>query len=186
LNNNQYEEELRQLRENLAVLTVQYARLDEANRAWQLYHQTEVDSFRDKLQNSLSIENNLPLDDIAKHISAHLDQLQNQRESLVQQLQTSEKLNNDLRSGNSFIILFSVKNSVLFFFCSELIKDDPTVQRAQINAINELNQELRLLKQQNDQLETEKYILNQQLEKQSSINFNQEQNTPTPGKIFII
>jgi hypothetical protein len=67
----------------------------------------------------------------------------------------------------------------------ELVKDDPTIQQAHLNKINELNQELRLLKQQNDQLETEKYILNQQLEKQSSINFNQERSTPTSGKQFI-
>jgi hypothetical protein len=70
-------------------------------------------------------------------------------------------------------------------FYLELVKNDPTVQQAHLNTINELNQELRLLKQQNDQLETEKYILNQQLEKQSSINFNQERSTPTPGKKFI-
>ena len=42
-----------------------------------------------------------------------------------------------------------------------------------------------LLKQQNDQLETEKYILNQQLENQVSINSKQERNTPTPGKTLI-
>ncbi len=93
---------------------MQCAQLDEANRAWQSYHQTEVDNFRDKLQNSLPIENNLPLDDIAKHISAHIDQLQNQQESLTQQLQTSEKFNNDLRSGKSFIVLSCVENRFLF------------------------------------------------------------------------
>jgi len=91
-------------------LTAQCAQLDEANRAWQLYHQTELDKFRDKLQNSLPIENNLSLDDIAEHISAYLDQLQNQRESLVQQLQTSEKLIKDIRSGKSFTVLSSIKN----------------------------------------------------------------------------
>jgi len=91
-------------------LTAQCAQLDEANRAWQLYHQTELDKFRDKLQNSLPIENNLSLDDIAEHISAYLDQLQNQRESLVQQLQTSEKLIKDIRSGKSLTVLSSIKN----------------------------------------------------------------------------
>ncbi len=91
-------------------MTAQCAQLDEANRAWQLYHQSELDKFRDKLQNSLPIENNLSLDDIAEHISAHLDQLQNQRESLVQQLQTSEKLIKDIRSGESFTVLSSIKN----------------------------------------------------------------------------
>jgi hypothetical protein len=42
-----------------------------------------------------------------------------------------------------------------------------------------------MLKQQNDQLETEKYFLNQQLENQVSINSKQERNTPTPGKTLI-
>ncbi len=91
-------------------MTAQCAQLDEANRAWQLYHQTELDKFRDKLQNNLPIENNLSLDDIAEHISAHLDQLQNQRASLVQQLQTSEKLIKDIRSGKSITVLSSIKN----------------------------------------------------------------------------
>jgi hypothetical protein len=70
-------------------------------------------------------------------------------------------------------------------FCLGLDKDDSTIQQAHLNTINELNQDLRLLKQQNDQLETEKYILNQQLENQLSVNFNQQRNTPTPGKKFI-
>jgi hypothetical protein len=56
------------------------------------------------------------------------------------------------------------------------------MQQTYVNTINELNEQLRLFKQQNDQLETEKYILNQQLENQSSISFSQERNTPTPGK----
>jgi hypothetical protein len=42
-----------------------------------------------------------------------------------------------------------------------------------------------MLQQHNDQLETEKYVLNQQLENQSSINLKQERNTPTPGKLFV-
>ncbi len=97
-----YEEELRQLREDVAALTTQCAQLDEANRAWQQYHQTQLDSFREKLQSSLSIENSLSLDDIAQYLVAHLDQLRNEHQSLTQQLQASEKLNNDLRSGKRF------------------------------------------------------------------------------------
>lgn len=105
----QYEDELHHLREDLAALTTQCGQLDEANRAWQQYHQTQLDSFRDRLQNSLPIENNLSLDDIAQNIVAHLDQQQNEYENLMQQLQNSEKHNHDLRSGNRFLILFSIK-----------------------------------------------------------------------------
>jgi hypothetical protein len=42
-----------------------------------------------------------------------------------------------------------------------------------------------MVKQQNDQLETEKYTLNLQVETQSFINLKQERNTPTPAKTFI-
>ena len=44
---NEHEQELQQLRENLALLTTQCAQLDEANRAWQLYQQSQIDTFRD-------------------------------------------------------------------------------------------------------------------------------------------
>ncbi len=64
----------------------------------------------------------------------------------------------------------------------ESTSDKQAIQQTYLNTIDELNQQLRLLKQQNDQLETEKYILNQQLENQASIPINQERNTPTPGK----
>lgn len=59
-------------------------------------------------------------------------------------------------------------------------------EQAHDNTISGLHQQIRLLKQQIDQLETEKYILNQQLEDQSSIILNQERNTPTPGKTFML
>ncbi len=49
--------------------------------------------------------------------------------------------------------------------------------------MNELHQQLDLLKQHNDQLETEKYVLTQQLENQSFMNSNQERNTSTPGEM---
>jgi hypothetical protein len=85
---------------------MQCTQLDEANQAWQQYHQTQVDSFTNKLQKSLPIENSLPLDDIAQHIVARFDQQQNEHENLMQQLQTFEKLNNDLRSGKTFAFRF--------------------------------------------------------------------------------
>jgi len=55
------------------------------------------------------------LDDTAERIIAHLDQVQNEHDNLMQQLKTSEKLNHDLRSGNLFVMLSNDKfNSFLF------------------------------------------------------------------------
>ena len=99
------EDELRQLRESLAALTTQRDQLDEANRAWQLYHQTQLDNFKDRLQPSLSFENSLSFDDIAQQLVTHINQLNQEHETISQQLQTAEKLHNDLRSGNRQIIL---------------------------------------------------------------------------------
>ncbi|CAF3726526.1 unnamed protein product [Rotaria magnacalcarata] len=147
-NSKQYEEELRELRENLATLTTQTSQLDEANQAWQQYHRTQLDNFRNKLQPSLPIEIELSLDDIAQYIANYLDQMQNERENLREQLQTSENLINDLRSQSTDNIL--------------------TTQENFASTINELNQKLLLIKQQNDQLETEKFILNQQILNQES------------------
>lgn len=81
--------------------------MDEANRAWQQYHQTQLDTFKNKLQNSIPIENSLSLDDIAQQILTHLDQKQNDYENLTQQLQTSEKLNHDLRLRNILIVFYN-------------------------------------------------------------------------------
>jgi predicted RNase H-like nuclease (RuvC/YqgF family) len=105
-------------------LTTQCAQLDEANRAWQQFHQTQLDSFRNKLQNSLPIDNSLSLDDIAQHIVTHLDQQQNEHENLIQQLQTSEKLNNVLRSGKRFALLLYHNNN---YFIS--VKNQPMINK---------------------------------------------------------
>jgi len=124
------------------------------------------------------------LDDIALNILAHLNHVQNEHENLMQQLKTSEKLNNDLRSGNK--IRHSIYFKIQFIlFSSESTNGNQTMQQTYLNTINELNQQLSLLKQQNDQLETEKYLLNQQLENQSSISFNKERSTPTPGRTSV-
>ena len=105
--NIEYEEERRQLQENHATITIKCAQLDEANRAWQLFQQAQLDNFRDKLQNSLPIEDNFSFDQIAQFIVGHLNQITNDRDNLLQQLQASEKLNNDLRSGKTLLSLSS-------------------------------------------------------------------------------
>jgi hypothetical protein len=61
------------------------------------------------------MENSLSLDDIAQHILGYLNHVQNEHENLMQKLQTSEKFNNDLRSGKKFVILYSSKFNSFFF-----------------------------------------------------------------------
>jgi len=85
------------LRENLAILTSQYAQLNEANRAWQEFHQTQLANFRTKVQNCIEIEDDFSFDQIAQEI---VDQITKEREDFTEQYQVLKKTNNDLQSGN--------------------------------------------------------------------------------------
>ncbi len=90
-------EELEQLRENVVALTAQCAQLDEANRAWQLYHQTQLNNFQTKLHEYLPIDESTSFDEIAQQIA---DQVTKEREDFSEKYQALERDNNDLRSGN--------------------------------------------------------------------------------------
>ncbi len=90
-------EELRQLRDNLAILTSEYAQLNEANRAWQQYQQSQFDNFRAKLHEYLPIDEHTSFDEIAQEI---VDQVTKEREDFSEKYQALEKANNDLRSGS--------------------------------------------------------------------------------------
>ncbi len=81
-----------ELQQNLAILTIQCVQLDEANRAWQQFQQAQLDNFRNKLQNKLSIDQNLSFDEIAQLIINYLNQLVNERDHLIQNLHTTEKM----------------------------------------------------------------------------------------------
>jgi len=65
------------LRINLSNLTVQCAQLDEANRAWQQFHQNQLEIFRNKLQDWILLDENSTLEQIAQQIVTQLDQLAN-------------------------------------------------------------------------------------------------------------
>jgi hypothetical protein len=93
--------ELQQLRESVARLTNQCARLDEANRGWQQYQRTQSDNFRTKLHDYLPMDENTPLDQIAQQI---VDQIAKEREDFNERFQAIEKENDDLRSGSSIVI----------------------------------------------------------------------------------
>lgn len=94
------------------TLIAQCGRLDEANRAWQQYHQDEFDSFRDKLRKNLPVDSSQSLGDAADAIIAHLNQMKNEQDGLEQRLQTSDKLNQDLRLSKKFVSLASVENII--------------------------------------------------------------------------
>ena len=79
-----------ELRQNLAVLTAQCAQLDEANRAWQQYQQTQLENFRNKLQDYLSFDENISFDQIAQLI---IDQIDKERKDFNEK--QADKLNQD-------------------------------------------------------------------------------------------
>jgi len=105
-------EELRQLRENVVALTAQCAQLNEANHAWQLYQQAQVDNFRNTLHDYLPIDENASFDEFAQQL---VDQIVKEREDFNDKFQAIEKANDELRSGSSILTssCFYLHN----FFC---------------------------------------------------------------------
>ncbi len=95
------QEEIRRLRENLISLTAQ---LDETNRAWEQYQQTQHDILRNQLEHCLSIDYNTSFDEIAQQI---VDQVTKEREDFSEKYQGLERANNDLRSGSPMFIIMS-------------------------------------------------------------------------------
>ena len=148
---NEHEQELQQLRDNVALLTNQCTQLDEANRAWQLYQQTQLDNFRNTIQNYLPIDETSSLDLVAQQI---VNQITKEREDFTQRYHTLEKFNNDLRSGN---IYPHEEICISFLFYVGSANDLETIKQSSVNTINQLNQELLAMKQQNEQTNRELY-----------------------------
>ena len=88
---------MRQLRETVASLTAQCAQLEEANRAWQLYQQSQTEMFRNTLQDYLPVDENLSLNQVAEQI---IEQVIKEREDFDKKYGELEKLNSSLQSGN--------------------------------------------------------------------------------------
>ncbi|CAF5166899.1 unnamed protein product, partial [Rotaria magnacalcarata] len=82
---NQESEEIRQLRQTLVLVTSQ---LDETNRAWQQYQQTQLNILRNQFEHCLSIDFDNSFDDIAQQIA---DQVTREREEFNEKCQTLEK-----------------------------------------------------------------------------------------------
>ncbi len=92
-------DEVRELRENFALLTFQYGQLNEANRAWQEFHQTQLDNFRSKVQDCIQTDVDVSFDQIAQQI---VDQITKEREDFAVKYQILEKANTDLQSGTLY------------------------------------------------------------------------------------
>ncbi|CAF3166548.1 unnamed protein product [Rotaria sp. Silwood2] len=116
------DEELYPLRENIATLTNQCV---------------ELDNFRNKLHDYVTLDKNISLDQTAQII---IDQIIKDREDFNQQYEILQKTNDELRSES--------ENNL------------ETIKQSYINTVNELNQELLIIKEE--------------LEKQTN-NFNQQQ-----------
>ena len=149
-------EELQQLREIVATLTAQCAELDEANRAWQLYHQTQADTFRTKLQEHLPIDESVSFDQIPEVI---VNQLNKEREDFTRQYLALEKVNDDLRADDTA----------------------ESIQESYTNTVNNLNQELLALREAYDQVNSEKQALTNELEQRVALGNDQEPTRQTIG-----
>jgi hypothetical protein len=100
INNEREAEELRQLRENVVTLTGQCAQLDEANRAWRVYHQTQVDTFRNTVHDYVLIDESSTLDQAAQQI---INQIVKEREDFNERYAELEKTNDELQSGSLYM-----------------------------------------------------------------------------------
>ena len=115
-------DEIQQLRDELAAASAHCLQLEEANRAWQQYQSDQIESFRRNLQEKMPLhtgDENPSLDFIGQQVVNHLDQLNHQRDELLQQndllkadmvLQKKE-LGNSIRKSNETSLLY------LFFRC---------------------------------------------------------------------
>ena len=92
-------EELRELREKVAVVSSRCAELDEANRAWQMYQQRQVDNFRSKLLECVPVDADRSFDEMAQEI---VDQIVREREEFRERYAALETANDELLTGNLY------------------------------------------------------------------------------------
>ena len=117
-----------ELRQTNALLTMQNSQLDQANRAWQQFQLAQLDSFRNKLRDYFILEENTSFDQAAQLI---IDLINQQREEFQHRYEALEKINEDLRSESTTNL--------------------ETIKQSYINTVDELTQELSILKEELDQ-----------------------------------
>lgn len=174
--NQQETEEIEELRKNLVSLTAQ---LDETNRAWEEYQQTQIDIVRNQLQSCLSIDYNTSFDEIVQQI---VDQVTKEREDFSEKYKEIEKANDELRSGN--FLLMIIMSLHLFYFFAESTNNLETIRQSYMNTVNELEQELLAMKEAYEQLDSEKQVLSSELEKRP-VEIDRDQAKPSIGMFLV-
>ena len=90
--------EIQQLRQQVIALTDQLAQLEAANQAWQLYQQTQLGTFVNKLHPHFSFDNTTSFDQLADRI---LEQINVEREENTNRSESLDRSADQLRAGNS-------------------------------------------------------------------------------------
>ena len=127
------EEEIRQLRSDLAAASAHCLQLEEANRAWQKYQYEQIESFRQKLQEQIPIFNqmeNASLDFIAQQIINYLDQLNIQRDNLIHHndlLKDEIRLQKQQLGNNTFKIHKLISNYNFQYRTSRICRQWQTI-----------------------------------------------------------
>jgi hypothetical protein len=122
------EDQIRQLRTDLAAASTHCLQLEEANRAWQKYQHDQIESFRQQLQEQIPSFNqieNPSLDFIAQQIINHLHQLNIQRDSLIRQselLKDEMQLQKQQMGNHIFNLDKSVSNYIYEFRTSRICR----------------------------------------------------------------
>lgn len=94
------EDEIHQLRAELSASSAHCLQLEEANRAWQQFHQNQLDMFRSKLQHLLPMDESFTLDQLAQQIIDYLELLERNKE-------------NQSQFGKKLLIFFCYKSNEL-------------------------------------------------------------------------
>ena len=135
----------------MAALTAQCAQLDEANKAWQLYHTTQVDAFRNKLHEHLSLAETGSLDDLAEQI---VEQVQREREDAADKYKDFQRVSSDLRGGRTGDKCVCISD--VWGGCLEWENEMESTQLSHMGTVRELNEQVRAMAEQLQQLEAEK------------------------------
>ena len=130
-----------ELQQNLAVLTAQCAQLQAANQAWQEFHQSQLENFRNKLQHNLPIENNFSFDEIADYL--------NKREHLTDSIKDTHVTSSEISVQSTPLLIndhdaeLRDKIDMLTTQCAELDKANRAWQQYQLAQIDQFRNTLR-------------------------------------------
>ena len=90
---------MEQVQEKIASLTAQCAQLEQANHAWQSYHQVQLDNSRNKLMHHIPVDENTSLEEMTQQLVDHITK---ERLDFNERFQAIERTNEQLRSGEFF------------------------------------------------------------------------------------